>query len=101
MELSNRMLGELRQLVADAEALLESGGERLDDTRDAVTARIRDARSRVRDLEDELAHRTRRTARRVHRYAQAHPWEVAGISLGIGLAAALVAWLVLVDTERD
>lgn len=100
MQLSDRMLGELRQLVADAESLLESGGERLDDTRDALTTRLRNARSRLHDFEDEVAHRTRRTARSVHRYAQAHPWEVAGISLGVGLAAALVAWLVL-DARGD
>lgn len=95
MELSDRMLGELRQLVADAESLLGSGGERLDETRDALATRLRSARSHLRDLEDEVALRTRRTARRVHRYAQAHPWEVAAVSLGIGLAAALVAWLVI------
>lgn len=92
--------GELRRVVSAAEALLEAGGDRLDDTREALAERVRDARLRLRDLEHEVAYRTRRTARDVDRYAHEHPWQVAGIGVALATAAALAAWLLL-DSRRD
>ena len=96
----DRVVKELRRVVADAEGLLEAGGDRLGDTREAMVTTLQDARERLRDLEDEVAYRSRRAARQVDHYAHEHPWQIAGIGVALATAAALAAWLLL-DSRRD
>jgi len=88
-----RVVQELRRVVADAEGLLDAGGDQLGAARGA-------AGERLADVEREVARRGRRVAREVDRYAHEHPWQVAGIGLAAALAVVLVALLVL-ESHRD
>jgi ElaB/YqjD/DUF883 family membrane-anchored ribosome-binding protein len=96
----DRVMGELRRVVADAETLLAEGGDRLGDARDAVATSLRDARDRLDLLEREALFHARHAARRVDRYAHQHPWQVAGIGVALATAVVLAAWLAL-DSPRD
>jgi len=91
---------ELRRVVADAEGLLEAGGDRLGDTREAMAARLHDARHRLHEVERRAASGGRRAVRQVDDYAHGHPWQIAGIGIALVTAAALAAWLLL-DSRRD
>jgi ElaB/YqjD/DUF883 family membrane-anchored ribosome-binding protein len=95
-----RVVKELRRVVADAEALLVAGGEQLGAARGAAGERLARARERLGDIEREVARRGRRVVRDVDRYAHEHPWQVAGIGLAAAVAAVLVALLVL-ESRRD
>jgi ElaB/YqjD/DUF883 family membrane-anchored ribosome-binding protein len=95
-----RVVRELRRVVADAEGLLEAGGEQLGEARGAFGERLARARDRLADIEQELVRSGRRTAREVDRYAHEHPWQLAAIGVAATLAIALVA-LLLVESHRD
>ena len=95
-----RVVKELRRVVADAEALLDAGGEQLGAARGAAGERLARARERLGDIEREVARRGRRVVRDVDRYAHEHPWQIAGIGLAAAVAAVLVALLVL-ESRRD
>ena len=87
--MDTRMKGvvrELRRVVADAEGLLEAGGEQLGEARGTFGERLARARDRLADIEQELVRSGRRTAREVDRYAHEHPWQLAAI----GVAATTV-----------
>ncbi|MGA8056210.1 MAG: hypothetical protein WCA12_20520 [Burkholderiales bacterium] len=96
----DRVVRELRRVVADAEGLLEARADRLGDTREAMAARLHDARHRLHDFERKVTSGGRRTARQVDDYARGHPWQIAGIGVALATAAAFAAWLLL-DSRRD
>lgn len=101
--MDTRMKGvvrELRRVVADAEGLLEAGGEQLGEARGAFGDRLARARDRLADIEQELVRSGRHAAREVDRYAHEHPWQLAAIGVAATLAIALVALLV-VESHRD
>jgi ElaB/YqjD/DUF883 family membrane-anchored ribosome-binding protein len=88
-----RLLKDMRQVVAQTQALLEAGGEKLGKTRDGVAERLAAAKDSLVDLERDLHREARRTARRVHHYAEDNPWEVAGVCLAVGLVLGAVLGL--------
>jgi ElaB/YqjD/DUF883 family membrane-anchored ribosome-binding protein len=94
-----QVVKELRRVVANAEALLDAGGEQLGAARGAAAERLARSRERLGDIEREVARRGRRVAREVDRYAHEHPWQV-GIGLAAAVAVVLVALLVL-ESRRD
>jgi ElaB/YqjD/DUF883 family membrane-anchored ribosome-binding protein len=95
-----RVVKELRRVVADAEGLLEAGGDQLGAARSAAGERLAHARARLTDVEREVARRSRRAAREVDRYAHEHPWQVGAIGLTAGLAIAIIA-LLAANAHRD
>lgn len=96
----DEVLKQLRGAVAEAETLLESGGERLGEARGALMENLDQARDRLAALERELVLRTRIGALEADRYAREHPWRVAGIGLALGVALA-AATFVLLDRRSD
>jgi ElaB/YqjD/DUF883 family membrane-anchored ribosome-binding protein len=96
----DQVLDGVERVTAEAQSLLEAGRDRAEDARHATASRLYNARSRLRDFGDDAAHRTRRTARHVDRYAHEHPWQLAGIGIALATAAVLAAWL-LIDSARE
>ena len=88
-----RLLKDMRQVVAQTQALLEAGGEKLGKTRESVAEHLAAAKESLVDLERDLERGARRTARRVHHYAEDNPWEVAGVCLAVGLVLGAVLGL--------
>jgi len=88
-----RLLKDMRQVVAQTQALLEAGGEKLGKTRESVVEHLEAAKDSLVDLERDLERGARRTARRIHHYAEDNPWEVAGVCLAVGLVLGAVLGL--------
>ena len=95
-----RVVKELRRVVADAEALLDAGGEQLGAARGAAGERLARARERLGDMSARSPDAAGASCVDVDRYAHEHPWQVAGIGLAAAVAAVLVALLVL-ESRRD
>jgi len=101
MELNaERLLREMKHLIAQTEALLEAGGERMGATRTTVAAHLATARDGLRDFERAIARGGRRTMRRVEHYAHDNPWELAGATLVVGLVLGMLLGL-LAGPRRD
>jgi ElaB/YqjD/DUF883 family membrane-anchored ribosome-binding protein len=84
------LLRDMRQVVAQTQALLEAGGDKLGKSREAVAAHLETARDRLLDLERDLERGARRAMRRADHYAQDNPWRVAGAALVVGLVLGTV-----------
>lgn len=96
----DQVVTQLKGAVAQAETLLESGGEHLGQARGALMGTLEQARDRLGALERELVLRTRIGALEADRYAREHPWRVAGVGLALGVALAAAAF-VLLDRRRQ
>jgi ElaB/YqjD/DUF883 family membrane-anchored ribosome-binding protein len=83
METSNRLMDDLRTLIADAEELLRAtageAGPRVQEVRARAEESLRAARERLQGAGAELDGQVR-----------AHPWAAVGIAAGIGLIAGVL-----------
>lgn len=88
-----RLLKDMRQVVAQTQALLEAGGEKLGKTRESMVEHLAAAKVSLLDLEHDLERGTRRAIRRADRFAEDNPWQVAGVGLVVGLVVGAVLGL--------
>jgi ElaB/YqjD/DUF883 family membrane-anchored ribosome-binding protein len=90
VEPRDRLVSDVRTLVADAEELLAAVGadskDKIAGIRPRVEAAIQRARSRAADVESALEARADGGARRVDDYATEHPWQTAGMAAAVGAA---------------
>ena len=84
------LLRDMRQIVERTQDLLEAGGEKLGQTREAVAEHLEAAKGNLLDLEHDLERGARRAVRRADHYAQDNPWRVAGVALVFGLVLGTV-----------
>ncbi len=91
----DKLLEDLRLVMADAEDLLHATAEQAGEGGAAMRARIESRLHHVResleDAEAAVATRTRNAARATDHYVHEHPWQAIGISACIG---ALVGMLI-------
>jgi len=91
---TEKILQDLRTLVADAEALLSAtagqAGERIEQARAQAEGSLGRARSRLATIEDELGTKVRESARVTDAYVRANPWRAVGIAAGVGLLLGLL-----------
>ena len=94
MQETEKIVQDLRTLVADTEALLAAtagqAGEKVAELRAQAETAIRRARARLSDLEDEFATKVRESARATDEYVRANPWRAVGIAAGAGLLVGLL-----------
>jgi len=80
---SDKLMQELREVVAAAEEFLATAGshnaERLKEVRDRTEAALRDARARLEGAGEELEDRVRK-----------HPFAALGIAAGVGLIVGIL-----------
>ena len=93
-EAQERMLNDMRLLVADAEELLKAAGagssEKVASLRPRVEATLSQARTRLRDMERAAEESARRAALEANAYVHENPWKVAGVAAGIGAIAGIL-----------
>jgi len=91
---TEKILQDLRALVADAEALLaattDHAGERVEAARAHTEGSLRRARERLLALESEVGAKVRETARATDSYVRENPWRAVGIAAGAGLLIGLL-----------
>lgn len=91
---SDRLVQDLRVLVADAEELVKATaaetGEHIRTTRARLEDHLRHARARLAEAEQALIDKSRIAAAATDRYAHENPWKVAGIAAALGLLLGLL-----------
>ncbi len=95
---AERVVDELKRVVAEAQDLLHQGGNRADEARSALAGRVANARDRVISMERQAARRARDTADEVDRYAHEHPWRIVA---GVAIAAVVAIAVSLLASRRD
>ena len=91
---ADRLMSDLKVLIADAEALLKSGssdvGEAVAGARSRIEARLDDAKANLLQLQQEAAQRAKAAGRAADDYVHEHPWQAVGVAAGIGLVVGLL-----------
>jgi len=86
---TDRLVQDLRTLVADAEDLVKATaaetGERIKNARTRLEGHLRVARARLDEAQLALVEQSKVAAAAGDRFARENPWKVAGIAAGIGL----------------
>ncbi len=86
---TDRLVQDLRTLVADAEDLVKATaaetGERIKNARTRLEDHLRVARARLDEAQLALVEQSKVAAAATDRFARENPWKVAGIAAGIGL----------------
>lgn len=94
-EIRDKLLNDLRLVIKDAEDLLRSTGQQVDEGYQLARAKfestLHNARSGLSSLEDRVTASARDALETTDHYVQAHPWQSVGVSALAGLAVGL--WL--------
>jgi len=83
MESTERMMDDLRAVIADAEELLRA-------TADQVGPRAEEARARVEASLHHARERLQGAGRELDGQVRAHPWVAVGIAAAVGLIAGVL-----------
>ena len=92
---SDKLVGDLRAVLEDAEALLVATagqvGDKVQRVRDRAEETVKNARKRLVQAEEELADRAKAAAREADRYVHDSPWQAIGIAAGVAFILGLMA----------
>jgi ElaB/YqjD/DUF883 family membrane-anchored ribosome-binding protein len=90
----DRLISDLKVVIADAEALLQSTagnvGEGMSEARSRIQASLKQARENLLDLQDAAAARAKAAGRAADDYVHEHPWTSIGVAAGLGLVVGLL-----------
>ena len=89
-----KLMSDLQSVVEDAEALLQATaaqtGERVDGVRARARESLKQARSRLVEVEGEALEHVREAAESADEYVRENPWQVVGVAAGVGLLLGLL-----------
>lgn len=92
---SERLIQEIKSVVADAEALLHAtkgqAGAEITELHSGMTRRIATAKSHLIAVEEAMRERARLAANNTDEYVHDNPWQVVSIAAGVGL---LIGYLI-------
>lgn len=84
---AEKLMGDLRAVLEDAEALLSAtagqAGERIQKVRERAQETVKVARERLADTQDEVVRRARVAAKETDAYVHDNPWQAVGIAAGV------------------
>jgi ElaB/YqjD/DUF883 family membrane-anchored ribosome-binding protein len=91
---TDKLMDDLRAVVADAEELLKATaaqtGERVDKVRAKAEESVRAARARIQEMGDSAHAQAREAAREVDQQVRENPWTAVGIAAGVGLVLGIL-----------
>ncbi|MEN9704320.1 MAG: hypothetical protein RLZZ393_199 [Pseudomonadota bacterium] len=83
----DRLKDDVRQVIADFEALLKAtagqAGDRVDDVRHRAERTLHQARRRLEDLEDDTIDTARKAVGDADRYVRDNPWQSIAVAAGV------------------
>lgn len=86
---TDQLVSDLKNVVSDAEALLNATSTQTGEKIQAVRARaeesLRQAKARLTEIEQEAIRRAKEIADATDEYVRDNPWQSVGIAAGIGL----------------
>ncbi len=93
---TQKLMDDLRAVVADAEELLKATasqtGERIVAVRAKAEDSVKVAKGRLADVQDELVDQAKITAQEADIFMHENPWKAAGIAAAVGvLIGALIS----------
>lgn len=95
----DRLMTDLRVVIADAEELLRLGAQQTGSTaaewRAKVETRIADAKAAMRDMQDAAVERIRAAGRATDNYVHENPWQAIGVAAGVGAGIGLLLGFLL------
>lgn len=93
-KLSDEVIADFKEVVADAEALLKAtanqGGEQLAEVRAKAEESLRVVKARMAEAEAELLAKTKAAAKATDAYIHENPWKAIGVAAGIGFVIGLL-----------
>jgi len=93
-KLSDEMIADFKEVVADAEALLTAtanqGGEKMVELRAKAEKSLKIAKARIVEIQATLVVKTRVAAKATDVYVHENPWKVIGGAAGVGLVVGLL-----------
>lgn len=91
---TEKLLDEVREVVRDAEAVLQAtaaqSGDRIDAVRTRAMDSVRKARERLAALEKGAVAEVREAAETADKYVHKNPWQAIGMAAGVGLLVGLL-----------
>lgn len=92
--LSNEVMADFKEVVADSEALLKAtanqGDAKLAEVRSRAEKSVKVLKARLADAQAELLARTRAAARATDAYVHESPWQAIGVGAGVGFLIGLL-----------
>ncbi len=94
VEQKDKLVADLRMVIADAEELLRLGADQTGaiatEWRARVEARLAAAKERMAHLQELAAARARAAGHAADDYVHEHPWKAIGAAAGLGLIVGLL-----------
>ena len=88
------LVKDFADVLNEADALLKQAakesGEKATDLRAQVETKLRNARVKLLDMQDDAVDRAKAAARATDEYVHDNPWQVIGIAVAIGLRVGLL-----------
>jgi ElaB/YqjD/DUF883 family membrane-anchored ribosome-binding protein len=90
----DKLVADLKMVVADAEELLKitagQAGDKVAAVRDKVQRGLEQAKAKLADLEGRAVEQTKAAARATDAYVHENPWKAVGIAAGAGVLFGLL-----------
>lgn len=91
---TDRLMADLKRVVADAESLLSRGADAADEggheLRVKLQARLREAQDKLGDLQDLTLARARAAGKAADQYVHDNPWSSIGAAAAVGLLVGVL-----------
>ncbi|HEU0234539.1 MAG TPA: DUF883 family protein [Gallionella sp.] len=89
-----KLMQDLRVVVADAEELLRAtagqAGEKVSAARERIQENLAAAKQRLAAAQDAVVTRTKEAAKVTDEYVHENPWKAVGIAAGVGLVIGML-----------
>ncbi len=89
-----KLVADLKVVVADAEELLRAtasqAGEKVSAARERIQASLASAKVKLSDAERALLEKTKEAAKVTDEYVRENPWQAVGIAAGAGLLLGIL-----------
>lgn len=93
-EAREKLMGDLKVVIKDAEELLRNTGQQTGEGFKAAKAKFEtslyNAKNQLLDLEDAVVARSKAAARATDQYVNDHPWQSVGLAAAVGLIAGML-----------
>jgi len=90
----DKLVGDLKALVADAEELLKAtasqAGERVAEARQKIEQSLIEGKKALADAEKTLVKKSQECAEIADDYVRENPWSAVGLAAGVGLVLGLL-----------
>lgn len=93
-EARDRLMGDLKMVIRDAEDLLKNTGQQTGEGFKAAKAKfettLHTAKTEMSKLEESLVTKTKDAVRATDEYVTGHPWQAVGISACVGVICGML-----------